>query len=157
MRDIHAYIYTSGVGRCSILGGGGGANFFRYIYMYTYACTCLFFMCKTHCRNFLKLKFVFEPKKLLQKWIKKNIFTVKIPLIAPTLRGGGGGGRAPPDLYSGGRVPPAPPPFLLLCIHTCIHTYVVLYMHSHTHSYQVSLIHSETHFFQYCLTFSLFI
>ena len=37
------------------------------------------------CKNF-KLKFVLEPKKLL---IKKSIFTVKIPLIAPTLGGPG--------------------------------------------------------------------
>ena len=37
-------------------------------------------------------------------WIKKSIFTVKIPLIAPTL-----GGRAPPDLYIGGAAPPPPP------------------------------------------------
>ena len=37
---------------------------------------------------------------------KKSIFTVKIPLIAPTL-----GGWPPPDLYIGGAGPPlAPPP-----------------------------------------------
>ena len=69
--------------------------------MYTYVCTCLFFyVCITHVK-ILKLKFVFEPKKLLQKWrLKKNIFTVKIPLIAPTL---GGGGQGPPP-------PPVPTP-----------------------------------------------
>ena len=43
---------------------------------------------------------------------KKNIFTVKIPLIAPTL-----GGPGPPDLYigGGGGGGPWPPRFLLLC------------------------------------------
>ena len=50
-------------------------------------------------------------------WIKKSIFTVKIPLIAPTL-----GGPGPPDLYigggggGGGAGPPWPPRFLLLCM-----------------------------------------
>ena len=41
-------------------------------------------------------------------WIKKSIFTVKIPLIAPTL-----GGPGPPDLYiggGGGGGPPLAPP-----------------------------------------------
>ena len=47
-------------------------------------------------KNF-KLKFVLEPKKLL---IKKSIFTVKIPLIAPTL--GGPGPPWPPSSYSYG-------------------------------------------------------
>ena len=43
-------------------------------------------------------------------WIKKSIFTVKIPLIAPTL-----GGPGPPDLYIDGARAPLPPRFLLLC------------------------------------------
>ena len=51
---------------------GGGANFFGDIYMYTYACTCLFFTC-------VKLKFVLEPKKLLQKingWNMKYVCNI---------------------------------------------------------------------------------
>ena len=64
-----------------------------------------------------------EPKKncckklMVGMWIKKFIFTVKIPLIVPTL-----GGRAPPppppDLYigggggGGGPGPPVPTPRL---------------------------------------------
>ena len=55
--------------------------------MYTYACTCLFYVCKAQ----LKLKFVLEPKKIVDKMAgmyvdKKN--SVKMPLMAPTLGGG---------------------------------------------------------------------
>ena len=38
-------------------------------------------------------------------WIKKSIFTVRIPLIAPTLGGGGA------DLYIGGPGPPGSYPY----------------------------------------------
>ena len=53
----------------------------------------------------MKLKFVLEPKKLLQKWLecekkKKNVFTVKISLIAPTL-GGPAGPAGPPNVGQG--------------------------------------------------------
>ena len=61
---------------------------------------------------------MFEPKKMLQKWLecglKKNIFTVKMPLIAPTLGGGGGGGGGPPLIYILGGLPPSR--FLLLWV-----------------------------------------
>ena len=68
--------------------------------------------CVKHTINIfeVKINFVLKPKKLLQKWLecgsKKSIFTVKVPLIAPTL----GGPGAPPDLYIGGAGPPLAPP-----------------------------------------------
>ena len=94
IKPVALYLYNiSGVGRCSLLGG---PNFFNDIYLYTYACTCLFFyVCKTHVEIF-EVKIVCLCLKTLQKWLEcglKNIFTVKIPSIAPTL---------------------PPPPFLLL-------------------------------------------
>ena len=57
--------------------GGGGRIFFGdiiHVYIIMCVCTCLFFMCVKHMymQKFLKLKFVFEPKKLLQKWDKKH-------------------------------------------------------------------------------------
>ena len=68
---------SSGVGRCLILGG---PNFLSDIYMYTYIimCTCQFFYVYQTQQKFLKLKFVLEPKKMLQKWLvcgSKNPFT----------------------------------------------------------------------------------
>ena len=60
--------------------------------MLAHACCCIFFMCVKHNRNF-EVKICALLAKMAGMWIKKSIFAVKIPLIAPTyiFFGGGGG------------------------------------------------------------------
>ena len=52
----------------------GGAEFFSAIYTCIhYVCTCLFFfyVCNVKAQQkFLKLKFVLEPKNVIQKWLE---------------------------------------------------------------------------------------
>ena len=61
-------------------------------------------MCVKHAIEIFEfeINFVLEPPKIVAKmagiWIKKSIFTVKIPLVAPTL--GGLGPPGPPSSYS---------------------------------------------------------
>ena len=57
----------------------GGAEFFcDIIHVYIIMCAhALFYVCKAQ-QKFLNLKFVLQPKKLLQKWLKcgsKNPFS----------------------------------------------------------------------------------
>ena len=73
----------------------GGAEFFRrHIHVYIMCAHACFLTCVKAQRKFLKLKFVLEPNffaKMARMWIKKSIFTVKIPLMLQHW-----GGRAPP-------------------------------------------------------------
>ena len=78
-------LIISRVGRCLILGG---PNFFSDIYNIHN----VLFACVKHTIKNFEVKI---SKKIVGKmagmWIKKSIFTVKIPLMAPTL-----GGLGPP-------------------------------------------------------------
>ena len=82
-----------------------GVTVHACIHMLAHACCCIFFMCVKHNRNF-EVKICALLAKMAGMWIKKSIFAVKIPLIAPTYIFFGGGGGA--DLY----ICPPPPRFL---------------------------------------------
>ena len=49
----------------------GGGRIFSVTYTCIHMCAhaCFFYVCKAQ-EKFLKLKFVLEPKKLLQKWLE---------------------------------------------------------------------------------------
>ena len=58
--------------------------------MYIYVHLPAFYVCKAHNKKILKLKFALKNvAKMAGMRIKKFIFTVKVPLIAPTLGGPG--------------------------------------------------------------------